>query len=68
LVQAEILNIVERCEVKWDEVNQSGGTTMHQKQFDPVCLQRELFRRVKRLTDKSQVLQIEKEIMDYWFF
>jgi hypothetical protein len=68
LVQAEILNIVERCEVKWDEVNQSGGTTMHQKQFDPVCLQRELFRRVKRLTDKSQVLQIEKEIMDYMFF
>jgi hypothetical protein len=61
LVQAEVLNIVERCEAKWNGVNWNNEA--QQPLFDPVCLQRELTKRIRRLTDKSQAWLIETEFM-----
>jgi hypothetical protein len=65
LVQAEVLNIVEKCEAKWNEVDQKEVPL--QKPFDPVCLQKELTRRMIQLADMSEVPQIEADILGNMF-
>jgi GTP-binding protein EngB required for normal cell division len=62
LIRGKVLNILERFKDKINEVNQKDGP--QQKNFDPVCLQKELTRLIRESVNRSDT---EAEIMGKLF-